>query len=54
LLRHPDEHVYRLGPLALPAGGTLQSAGEAGAVQLFVARVQAMDRPRFLRRLFPI
>jgi predicted ATPase/DNA-binding winged helix-turn-helix (wHTH) protein len=46
LLRHPDEHVYRLGPLGLPAEVTATRAGEAGAVQLFVARVQAAD-PRF-------
>ena len=46
LLRHPDEHVYRLGPLGLPAEATAPRAREAGAVQLFVARVQAAD-PRF-------
>jgi len=46
LLRHPDEHVYRLGPLALPAEVTATLARKAGAVQLFVARVQAVD-PRF-------
>jgi predicted ATPase/DNA-binding winged helix-turn-helix (wHTH) protein len=43
LLRHSDEHVYRLGPLPLPAEVALKSAGEAGAVRLFVARVQALD-----------
>jgi predicted ATPase/DNA-binding winged helix-turn-helix (wHTH) protein len=43
LLRHSDEHVYRLGPLALPAEVTPKNAGDAGAVQLFVARVQALD-----------
>ena len=47
LLRHPDEHVYRLGTLALPDEATVSSAREAGAVELFVARVQAV-RPRFL------
>jgi predicted ATPase/DNA-binding winged helix-turn-helix (wHTH) protein len=46
LLRHSDEHVYRLGALALPAEVTTTQAREAGAVQLFVARVQAAD-PRF-------
>jgi predicted ATPase/DNA-binding winged helix-turn-helix (wHTH) protein len=46
LLRHPDEHVYRLGPLGLPAEVTAIRASESGAVQLFVARVQAAD-PRF-------
>ena len=43
LLRHPDEHVYRLGPLGLPAEVVATRAGEAGAVQLFVARAQAAD-----------
>jgi predicted ATPase len=47
VLRHPDEHVYRLGTLALPAEGTVSSAREAGAVELFVARAQAVE-PRFL------
>ncbi|MEP7207746.1 MAG: winged helix-turn-helix domain-containing protein [Casimicrobiaceae bacterium] len=46
LLRHPDEHIYRLGPLGLPSELTTVRAREAGAVQLFVARVQAAD-PRF-------
>ena len=46
LLRHADEHVYRLGPLGLPAEVTAIRASESGAVQLFVARVQAAD-PRF-------
>ena len=43
LLRHPDEHVYRLGALALPADATVASAREAGATALFVARVQSLD-----------
>ena len=43
LLRHPDEHVYRLGALALPADATVASAREAGATELFVARVQSLD-----------
>ena len=47
LLRHPDEHVYRLGALALPAEVTAARAREAGAIELFAARVQALD-PRFL------
>jgi predicted ATPase/DNA-binding winged helix-turn-helix (wHTH) protein len=46
LLRHPDEHVYRIGPLALPAEATAASALKAGATELFVARVQALE-PRF-------
>lgn len=45
-LRHPDEHVYRLGPLGLPTEVTTTRVREAGAVQLFVARAQAAD-PRF-------
>jgi predicted ATPase/DNA-binding winged helix-turn-helix (wHTH) protein/Flp pilus assembly protein TadD len=47
LLRHPDEHVYRLGPLPLPADTLISSAREAGAVELFVARAQAVA-PRFV------
>jgi predicted ATPase len=47
LLRHPDEHVYRLGALALPAEITAARAREAGAIELFAARVQALE-PRFL------
>jgi predicted ATPase/DNA-binding winged helix-turn-helix (wHTH) protein len=46
LLRHPDEHVYRLGALALPAEPTVASARNAGATELFVARVQSLE-PRF-------
>ncbi|MEP6942998.1 MAG: hypothetical protein ABI981_08680, partial [Betaproteobacteria bacterium] len=44
VLRHPDEHVYRLGTLAMPAEATMAGAREAGAVELFVARTQAVDR----------
>jgi predicted ATPase/DNA-binding winged helix-turn-helix (wHTH) protein len=47
LLRHPDEHVYRLGALALPVEATAARAREAGAIELFAARVQALE-PRFL------
>ena len=47
LLRHPDEHVYRLGALALPAEVTAARAREAGAIELFTARVQALE-PRFV------
>jgi pentatricopeptide repeat protein len=43
LLRHPDEHVYRIGALALPGEATSASASEAGATELFVARVRALD-----------
>jgi predicted ATPase len=46
LLRHPEEQVYRLDTLALPAESTTQGARDAGAVQLFVARASAAD-PRF-------
>jgi hypothetical protein len=46
-LRHPDEHVYRLGALGLPAEDTTARAREAGAIELFAARVQALE-PRFL------
>jgi predicted ATPase/DNA-binding winged helix-turn-helix (wHTH) protein/tetratricopeptide (TPR) repeat protein len=46
LLRHPDEHVYRLGPLFVPGEDAdvtaLDKVNEAGAVQLFVARVRAL------------
>jgi predicted ATPase len=46
LLRHPDEHVYRLGPLFVPGADAdvtaLDKVNEAGAVQLFVARVHAL------------
>jgi predicted ATPase/DNA-binding winged helix-turn-helix (wHTH) protein len=40
-LKTRDEHVYRLGALALPAGGAPADAWQAGAVQLFAARAQA-------------
>ena len=47
LLRHPDEHVYRLGALGLPDEVTAVRALEAGAIELFAARVQALE-PRFV------
>lgn len=43
LLRHPEEMVYKLGPLTLPATCDVGCAGHAGAVQLLKARVQAMQ-----------
>lgn len=46
LLRHPDEQVFRLGPLALPASDDIADAQGSGAVALFVARAQAVA-PRF-------
>jgi len=46
-LKATDEHVYRLGGLAVPADADLEpSAAQSGAVQLFAARAQAVD-PRF-------
>ncbi len=47
-LKTADEHVYRLGALAVPADGVDASAAHAaGAVALFVARAEAVD-PRFV------
>jgi non-specific serine/threonine protein kinase len=45
-LKLGSEQVYRLHPLALPAGTSLQAARQAGAVALFEARARALD-PRF-------
>jgi predicted ATPase/DNA-binding winged helix-turn-helix (wHTH) protein len=45
-LKVAQEHVYRLGALALPAEAGVESARQAGAVALFEARAQAAD-PRF-------
>jgi predicted ATPase/DNA-binding winged helix-turn-helix (wHTH) protein len=45
-LKLVEEHVFRLGPLALPTQDTLQAARRAGAVTLFEARAQEAD-PRF-------
>ncbi|MDQ2962422.1 MAG: adenylate/guanylate cyclase domain-containing protein [Pseudomonadota bacterium] len=45
-LRHPNEHVYRLGALAVPGEVTVASAREAGAVELFAARASAVE-PHF-------
>jgi predicted ATPase/DNA-binding winged helix-turn-helix (wHTH) protein len=45
-LRVAQEHVYRLGALALPAEAGVESARQAGAVALLEARAQATD-PRF-------
>ena len=47
VLRHPDEHRYRLEPLAVPGESTVAAARHAGAVELFMARAQAVD-PRLL------
>lgn len=46
-LKVDDEHVYRLGTLAVPEVDTLPHAAAAlnyGAVALFVTRVRALDR----------
>ncbi|HET7032561.1 MAG TPA: hypothetical protein VFJ48_05510, partial [Casimicrobiaceae bacterium] len=46
-LRAADEHVYRLGSLAVPgAVEDIESAAHFGALELFEARAQAVD-PRF-------
>jgi predicted ATPase/DNA-binding winged helix-turn-helix (wHTH) protein len=42
-LRLVDEHVYRLGPLNVPATTDLVTAPQFGAVALFVARASAAD-----------
>jgi predicted ATPase/DNA-binding winged helix-turn-helix (wHTH) protein len=47
VLRHADEHRYRLEPLAVPEEATVAAARRAGAVELFMARAQAVD-PRML------
>ena len=45
-LRLPHEHLYRLGPLALTApGAPAAEAAACGAVALFTARAQALQRP---------
>ena len=43
-LRLPDEQVYRVGTLALPAGPTLADAKAASAVRLFADRAHAADQ----------
>jgi predicted ATPase/DNA-binding winged helix-turn-helix (wHTH) protein len=45
-LRATDEHVYRLGGLAIPAVTDAATESHSGAVELFEARAQAVD-PRF-------
>ena len=45
-LRAADEHVYRLGPLAVPQAADTDSAARFGALELFEARAQAVA-PRF-------
>jgi predicted ATPase/DNA-binding winged helix-turn-helix (wHTH) protein len=48
-LKDADEHVYRLGALALPGDVDVSSALDAGAIQLFVARAQGLE-PHFVLR----
>jgi len=45
-LRAVDEHVYRLGGLAIPDAAGAEGALRSGAVQLFGARAQAVE-PHF-------
>ena len=45
-LRASDEHVYRLGGLAIADTDDIEGATHSGAVELFAARAQAAD-PRF-------
>ena len=45
-LKSADEHVYRLGALAVPARDAAADAPHAGAVEMFAARAEAVD-PRF-------
>ncbi len=42
-LKCHDEHVYRLGALAVPASAQLEEATQFGAVTLFVERAHAVD-----------
>ena len=42
-LKCRDEHVYRLGALAVPASAQLEEAAQFGAVALFVERAHAVD-----------
>jgi predicted ATPase len=45
-LKAADEHVHRLGGLAVSAAADTKTAAQFGAVELFAARAQAVD-PRF-------
>ncbi|MFO1323964.1 MAG: winged helix-turn-helix domain-containing protein [Burkholderiales bacterium] len=45
-LKVADEHVYRLGALAIPSENADRSGSHGGAVELFVARAQGVN-PRF-------
>ena len=45
-LKAVDEHVYRLGALAVPAIDAAMEVQQSGAVELFAARAEAVD-PRF-------
>ncbi len=45
-LKTAEEHIYRVGGLAIPADDGIANALEAGAIELFVARAQGVD-PNF-------
>lgn len=45
-LKTTEEHVFRVGALALPVGDRSTDRAQAGAVELFVARAQGVD-PNF-------
>ena len=45
-LKATEEHIYRVGGLAVPADDRAANATQAGAVELFVARAQGVD-PNF-------
>jgi hypothetical protein len=51
-LKDADEHVYRLGALALPSDVDVSSALDAGAIQLFVAHVARVGRVDDAARVF--
>lgn len=44
LLKLENERVFRLNPLSLPQGGSTSDPQASGALQLLVARVQAVQR----------
>ena len=45
-LKAAEEHIYRVGALAVPAPDGTTNAMQAGAIELFVARAQGVD-PNF-------
>ena len=44
ILHLADEHVFRLGPLSLPADDEVATVAASGAAALFVARARAVER----------